>query len=270
MSRCLIVDDSDGRIQDSAGSADGLGDGFGGLQGNIEKVEGAGSPACAIDDREHALRRLLPSWPVAHLSVADIHIGKLLIERKAVADLEASILDGRYREQRARLLSEAASNQAHPIYIIEGDLERGHHARLQKSALQKHLTRLTLRYKIAVFRTASIRETAELCQLLADQLATDPTCFDAPPTLSYVEQRGGATRQGNTDDPEVFAVSVLTCVRGVSVAAARAVLAACGGTLAGVWAASAEQLAAVVLVGGKRKLGKAVGGRLWSLLHYSS
>ena len=71
-----------------------------------------------LDDRERGLIELLPNATVQHLAVGDISIGdgKIIIERKSVADLEASILDNRYREQRSRLMAYATENKAHPIY----------------------------------------------------------------------------------------------------------------------------------------------------------
>lgn len=230
----------------------------------------------SLDDREHGLRGLLPldSFPFEHLAVGDIWIGAdenkeirehgIIIERKSAADLEASILDGRYREQRSRLLSYATEKKAHPMYIIEGDLHSPYHIRLKQPALMKHLTRLALRYHITVFQTASIRETAELCLLLAEQWKSDPTTFAQPKTMTYIETRG-KTRQENSDDPKVFAASVLMCCRGISATGAQAVLAALGGNLAGVWASSQEQMAAVQI--GKQKLGNVKAERLYSLLH---
>ena len=120
-----------------------------------------------LDDREHGLRELLPSWPIAHLAVGDIWIGYsetqeilengLIIERKSVADLEASILDNRYREQRSRIMAYATEKKAHAIYIIEGELDRLGHVRLTKQALLKYITRLSIRYHIPVFLTASLK-----------------------------------------------------------------------------------------------------------------
>jgi ERCC4-type nuclease len=227
-----------------------------------------------LDDREHGLRALLPSAPIAHLPVGDIWIGAesldtlkpngLVIERKAVADLEASILDHRYREQRSRILAFCTEKQAHPVYIIEGNLDRLG-ARLTKSVLLKHLTRLALRYHIQFFQTESVDETAQLCTTLEEQMVADPTTFEQPATMTYVETRGN-TREGNTDDPSVFACNVLMCCRGVSAAAAKAVLEACGGTLENVWAADAGRLAAVQV--GKQKFGPARAQRLYSLLHH--
>jgi ERCC4-type nuclease len=177
--------------------------------------------------------------------------------------LEASILDGRYREQRARLLSFCKEHDAHPMYIIEGDLDRLN-ARLTKTALLKHITRLQLRYHIPVIQTACLQDTSELCYILLEQWEQDPTTFDQPQNLSYVESRS-ATRQENSDDPKVFAVGVLSCCRGVSPAAAKAVLEGCGGSLKDVWEADESKLAAIVC--GKQKFGPAKAKRLFSLLH---
>jgi ERCC4-type nuclease len=228
----------------------------------------------AVDDREHGLRRLFRSatYNVVHLPVGDIWIGlqaeqptkgSLIIERKSAADLEASILDGRYREQRARLLAFCQEKQAHPMYIIEGDLDRMN-ARLKKPALLKHITRLQLRYHIPVFQTACLEETSELCYTLLEQWECDPTTFEQPATLTYVETRG-TTRQENSDDPKVFAVGVVSCCRGVSPAAAKAVLEGCGGSLQGVWEADEVKLAGILC--GKQKFGPAKAKRLFSLLH---
>jgi ERCC4-type nuclease len=225
-----------------------------------------------LDDREHGLRELLP-WPIAHLPVADIWIGtdpsgnplanSVLIERKSVADFEASIMDNRYREQRSRLMSYATEQKAHVAYIIEGELDRLGPHRLTKQALMKHITRLALRYHIAVFQTASIKETAELCQLLKDQWTSDPTTFEQPATMTYVETRG-KTREENSDDPAVFMATVLQACRGVSSAGAKAI-AAVYPSLESLMKATQEELAAIQV--GKQKFGQVKATRLYSLLH---
>ena len=234
-----------------------------------------------LDNREHGLRSFLQEsdFPTALLPVADIWIGcdadglpapnGLLIERKSAADLEASILDGRYREQRSRLMNYATERRAHPVYIVEGSLEG--HKRLAGPALMKHLTRLAIRYHIPVFQVASIRETANLILLLTDQWRTDPTTFEQPATLTYVETQGkalGVTKQESSENPHVFAVTVLRACQGVSAAIAEKLLEGCGGSLEGVWKASAEELAAIQC--GKVRFGAVRGGRLWGLLHASA
>jgi len=231
--------------------------------------EMSGSDVICLDDREHGLRELIAA-PVSHLPVGDIWIGLvderpapngIIIERKSVADLEASILDGRYREQRSRIMAYATECKSNVAYIIEGDLSKTRS--LGKQALQKHLTRLSLRYHISVFHTGSVKETAELCMILADQWKSDPTTFEQPATMTYVETRGN-TRQGNTDDPHVFAVNVLQACRGISTAGAEGLLKAFG-SLTGVWNASETAITAVQV--GKQKLGPVKAKRLHTLLH---
>jgi len=226
-----------------------------------------------LDDREHGLRELLPSWPVAHLAVGDIWIGYsetqeilengLIIERKSVADLEASILDNRYREQRSRIMAYATEKKAHAIYIIEGELDRLGHVRLTKQALLKYLTRLSIRYHIPVFLTASLKETAELCKILHDQWTTDPKTFEQPATLTYIETRG-KTRESNTDDPNVFLATLLQACRGISSTGALAIISVFP-SLEAVMKGTVEEFTAIQV--GKQRLGVVKATRLHTLLH---
>jgi len=226
-----------------------------------------------LDDREHGLRELLPSWPIAHLAVGDIWIGYsetqeilengLILERKSVADLEASILDNRYREQRSRIMAYATEKKAHAIYIIEGELDRLGHVRLTKQALLKYITRLSIRYHIPVFLTASLKETAELCKILHDQWTTDPKTFEQPATLTYIETRG-KTRESNTDDPNVFLATLLQACRGISSTGALAIISVFP-SLEALMKGTVEEFTAIQV--GKQRLGVVKATRLHTLLH---
>jgi ERCC4-type nuclease len=225
-----------------------------------------------LDNRERELISRL-GWPAKPLPVGDVWIGLsgetlmtggIVAERKSVADLEASIMDGRYREQRTRLLSHCQANGLRPLYIIEGDLDRIN-GRLQKQALRKHLTRLTLRYGVSVLQTDGLDDTAKLCRELADQLHEDPKVFmtEEAAKVKYTDTIS-IHRKGNTDDPAVFASAVLQQCSGISAAGASAILAAYP-TLTAVWGATEQQLAAVL--NGKRKIGAVIANRLYNLLH---
>lgn len=227
-----------------------------------------------VDIRERELAPLLSPWPTKQLPVGDIWIGLsgedlgpagLCIERKATDDLEASILDGRYREQRTRLATYCQQRGARPLYIIEGPMDRLW-GKLSQSTLQKYLNRLAIRYGVAVFHTESTQATAELCQLLASQMAEDPAVFAAAEAgaVAYTSTVA-VTKRENRENPRNFAAAALQGCPGVSAAASEAILTACGGTFGGVWAASEAELAAVVV--GKRRLGPAVAKRLHGLLH---
>jgi len=228
--------------------------------------------AC-VDTRERELIPLLAPWPVRTLNVGDIWIGLsgeeigaggVVIERKTVADFEASIMDGRYREQRTRLVSYCQAHGGRPLYIIEGDMDRML-GRMTEQALQKMLNRLMLRYGVSVLHTVSVEGTAAACRLLAAQMEEEPTVFVATDAgaLSY-SSTVSVSKRGNRDDPRNFAIGVLQGCPGVSCAAATAILDAFT-SFTGVLAAE-ESALSVVLVG-KRKLGPVVAKRLWGLLH---
>jgi len=223
-----------------------------------------------IDNREQGLMTYL-QFPTKQLPVGDIWIGAqgdtiqengVIIERKTVNDLEASILDARYREQRSRMISYAAEQKASVCYIIEGSLDRQGQVRLEKKALLKFITRLSLRYHIPVFYTTSTKDTAELIMCMKEQWDEDKTTFKMPSSMTYIETRGN-TRQANTDDPTVFAVSVLTCCRGISKVAAISILKTFG-SLPAVFRATKEQLGSVLI--GVKKLGPMKATRLCTLL----
>jgi crossover junction endonuclease MUS81 len=84
-----------------------------------------------IDTRERKLIELLKKnktklqFEVKHLDIGDIIFeeikskeNKIVIERKTIQDLLSSIVDGRYKEQKMRLLS----SNYNIMYIIEGEI----------------------------------------------------------------------------------------------------------------------------------------------------
>jgi len=228
--------------------------------------------SCVIDTRERELITFLP-WPTRTLPVGDIWIGLsgehvnpggIVIERKTTDDLEASILDGRYREQRTRLTTYCQERGARPLYVIEGLMDRLW-GKLTQETLQKYLNRLTLRYGVSIIHTDSTKSTAKLCETLASQIQAEPTVFLAtdPAALAY-SSTVSVSKKANREDPRNFAACALQGCPGISSTAAEAILTAFG-NLEGVMNAEEAALAAVIV--GKRKLGPAVAKRLFGLLH---
>ena len=225
------------------------------------------------DTRE---RDLIPKLaiPTRNLPVGDIWIGLsgeevgpggIVAERKTVADLEASILDGRYREQKARLLTYCQQTNSRPLYIIEGNLDRIH-GKFTEDVLRKFLNRLQLRYGVAVIQTDSIDSTASLCRILLEQLQKDPTTFlsqdGAQKEYSHTVT---VSKRANREDPKAFVGLVLQQCPGVSAAIASALVTAFV-NLEGVMKASEAEIAGT-MVTEKRRIGPAVAKRLYNLLH---
>ena len=85
----------------------------------------------------------------------------VMFERKTLADLAASIRDGRYKEQSFRLIETAAASGFHKhniVYIIEGDLARydERHSRITKTALQSAMVSLLYYNGFSVVRTMNV------------------------------------------------------------------------------------------------------------------
>ena len=235
-----------------------------------------------LDNRERELIRLIgrdEGVMVKQLDVGDAHIccssastagdeptQKIVViaERKAVADLESSLTDGRYREQRTRLLATCAQAGAKPLYIIEGPLDRLN-GRKTIQELWTILNRLTMRYGIALMLTDDTEQTADYLTTLTKQVAADPLCFDASTIHTSYSAYVKTSKKETRADPRNFFSAVITQCPGVSAAIA-AVLAEKYKGLGELMGASAEEIAAHVV--GKRKIGKAVAERLCGLLHY--
>ena len=229
-----------------------------------------------IDTRENDLVRVLHAEEsnIKQLPVADIWIGiteqqtisegGLLIERKSIRDLEASILDGRYREQKGRLLAACHEYKAQPMYIIEGSLSSST-GRLAKKALMKIIHRLIFHYQIAVMQTASLQETAELVQTLVEQWKEDPTSLQRTTEIVKVTDGIHIQKKTNAMDPKQFAICCLAQCPGVSVKAAEQLIATFG-SLHAVIQATKEEVEQIKV--GTRKLGPVVSKRLYELLHH--
>lgn len=133
----------------------------------------------------------------AALSVGDVHVVTtcqktatrrvwLVVERKTVADLCASIVDGRYREQLARMRS-AGLPASSLLYVLEGgdgvsfDPERPMACAggVGPAAVRGALGALLLRRRVRVAFTKDVSDTAALLALAAKYAAADAADADA-------------------------------------------------------------------------------------------
>lgn len=115
-----------------------------------------------------------------NLLLGDIHIKYKnithIFERKTLQDLQASILDGRYKEQKARLLSNVS--QKYITYIIEGDniLSSSTYDKY-KSMIQSAYLHTLFRDNIRILYTKNIMETTTLILLITTKILDKPEKF---------------------------------------------------------------------------------------------
>ncbi len=213
-----------------------------------------------LDNRETALHELVKvGHEFKQLHIGDIIIGEsvekptLILERKTYADLQASIIDGRYREQRGRLLASGARVG----YVLEGSPAMLRPP-MTAASIEKIVARLMLVHGVAVFRSANTAGTAELATTLHSMWQEDPKTFDAESASQRTADGIHVIKKNNTESPEVFGISMLCLVPGISVKAAEAWLAAFGTVGAVV---KAEEKALADVKNGTRRIGSAVASR---------
>jgi ERCC4-type nuclease len=216
-----------------------------------------------LDDREHALRALVADHACRRLTVADALITEpdsdrvaFAIERKTLADLRASLDDGRFAEQRFRLVE--AFGRERVGYVIEGVVGD------EDVQCRGAVLSLQLRDRLCVIRTADASDTASVLVKL-DALAAEGRCQEReggpPPAVSRV-------RRMPTGTPNEALRSFLTLLPGVSASAAEVVAsrfdgpASLCGALRDGGAACVDDIAAIL--NGKRRVGPAAAARIAS------
>lgn len=141
-----------------------------------------------VDNRERKLIKLLNakldelelskiSIVVEELPLGDIiicddnKVEKLIIERKSLNDLAASIRDGRYSEQSFRLENHEIHNH-NIVYLIEGDIHRysNKYSKISKKTLQVTMFCINYFKGFSIMKTRDILETAEYILIITDKL----------------------------------------------------------------------------------------------------
>ena len=143
-----------------------------------------------IDVREKELKKLLPplsndlgvkpTIQVEKLNLGDVIISDasgvelLVIERKTLRDLAASIKDGRYEEQSYRLNNSDTPNH-NIIYLIEGDFHfyNEKYMRMPKKTLYSAMFCIQYYKGFSLMRTSNINETAEYILRMTDKLSRE-------------------------------------------------------------------------------------------------
>ena len=170
-----------------------------------------------IDFREHALLSRIKAES-KNLVLGDISIQKgdqdvVIIERKTVADLAASICDGRYQEQSFRLL-ESMLPPHRIVYLIEGSLDMVQS--ISKKAIMSAMMSLWFTKGFSVVQTRNIDETAEFIQQLFEKASKDTEEKDYVSTLK-IKKKDKLT-------PENVDILMLSQIPTVSTVTAKALL----------------------------------------------
>ena len=138
------------------------------------------------DSRELKLKELLEPTDTINLSQEYLELGDiifrdetkdiLVIERKTMSDLYSSIQDGRYKEQKIRLMNHYSRNQI--VYIIEGTISSNtKFFKKAKPITDGALLNMAFRDKLNVIRTKDIGETCSILYKIGGKIIKNPEFF---------------------------------------------------------------------------------------------
>lgn len=169
-----------------------------------------------IDTRERDLIEVLSNTPlgfqIESLDIGDIKINDATFERKTLADLESSVKDGRYREQKQRALA----NGIELTYIIEGSKSFSYS---DASSTSKMLTGCVIntlvRDRIPIVFTRDLEETVKFIECLAQRMAADPAKY-APTSSSKPYAASICLKKKENVTPNMCFILQLSCIPGIS------------------------------------------------------
>ena len=118
----------------------------------------------------------------------------IVFERKTCSDLLASINDGRYREQKARLISKVNLNQI--CYIIENPIDKilDKYRKYGSNVVRGAIINKIWRDKIKILRTFSLDETATSLLTICKKVISNPEYFKSDISET------GSTSEATTQD----------------------------------------------------------------------
>ena len=171
-----------------------------------------------IDSREFKLKELLTEknipFEIKRMDLGDIELTDgerhLIIERKTYQDLQSSIRDSRFREQRSRLLLWRNNETQKCIYFIEGEYKE------EYLMERKTLERLMIGYQIPVFFLNSMEDLVLKIKEWVELENLQKLFYHRPIELDQVESRMNQKRKKNYQNESLFFMEILSHIRGIS------------------------------------------------------
>lgn len=185
-----------------------------------------------INGNHEIISKALPLGDV--IIYDDANSERIIIERKSLYDLASSIKDGRYKEQSFRLSNSNVHNH-NIIYLIEGDWNSYSEAkgRMDKNTLMSACITLNHYKGFSVWKTQSLNETSwlivQMCNKMKKMDSSEKPYYNIGEVCkvdckSYEEVVSIHREKKKNITGENISTIMLTCLPGISVKAAQALL----------------------------------------------
>jgi len=230
-----------------------------------------------IDYREKAILKYIEDnkLPIQY-SIVNLPIGDFvfkssvcsnniiyILERKTISDLESSIIDGRFREQKQRLL-DSVSDSTKVIYILEGQYIGNS---LPKTTIHSSILNLIFKHKYKVINTSNHIETCEMLLSVYKKLETNE--FEQP-----LESKTCQLIKKKTSLNNNILIHMLSVIPGISINIAKKIYTVYPSIPELVHAYNQlnetnkrEDMLSNIQINEKRKLGKALSKKIYNALY---
>lgn len=111
-----------------------------------------------IEDYKPSINYKITNLPIGDFILKDNETICYIIERKTILDLAASITDGRFREQKQRLLDSIGTPDK-IVYILEGNKNQKKFGNISKAIIDSSILNLIFRHKYKVIHTSNDTDT---------------------------------------------------------------------------------------------------------------
>lgn len=111
-----------------------------------------------FEDYKPSINYTITNLPIGDFVIKENEMIHFIIERKTILDLVASITDGRFREQKQRLLDSVMSPDK-IVYILEGDKNKKKFGNMSKSIIDSSILNLIFKHKYKVIHTCNDVDT---------------------------------------------------------------------------------------------------------------
>lgn len=174
---------------------------------------------CILDSREYKLKDLLEEkgieFQVEMLELGDIHFYdenyRLIIERKTFQDLQSSIRDSRFREQRSRLLLWRNEENQKFLYFMEGE-DKEDEFIMEKRTME----RLMIGYQIPILFMKSLEDTRDKIIDWIRLESLDKLFKVRSIELDQIESRLSYKIKKNYQNEKLFFMEILSHIKGIS------------------------------------------------------
>lgn len=147
-------------------------------------------------------------YKICNLSIGDFIFKKgnditFIVERKCINDLSASIIDGRFQNQKKRLMD----TNSNIIYVIEGSVQK-YSGSIPRTTLKSSILNLIYKYNnFKVIKTECETDTLDYLLLIYKKINNND--------LSEIASSNSSSIKKKSDYDNIF-INQLTCIHGVS------------------------------------------------------